>query len=721
MKNRDKEKKLLESMSLMDEKYVEEAKPKEQKEKKSFAWVKIAYVAVAACLMLAVVLPITLMNEDKVSTPILTSGNETLDVGTNQSPGGTEAIATWQDHLAEYKDSPYYPLIEKLDAYYQSIKVESSDEDDALSGEFTESPVMTMAPSVGVPDEEPDDSMDSVLPDDITDNQVAGVTEADRIKRNATHIFYLKGYETIKAYSIKGLDSALVGSFSITGAICEGFYLVDGGSKILMIANAYNDRKSQTWLILVDVSDPTQMKEVNRVKVSGYVSTSRVTDGSILLFTSYSVRSEPDYHNPESFVPIVVDGNQTIPLPFEDIIMTDLSHYASYGVIYSLNATTLEVEGCKAFLGGMGEVYVSNSNVYAAQHHDNYVDQDGRRYWKNQTTIYCFPYGKGSFEQKGSVTVDGYLKDQYSMDEKDGILRVVTTINSGSHKLPSSKPSGSSSSTTGSVPDTVIPVPDTVIPVPDTAEPGVPLTSYEIAPEIMPMAADMTVTVMTTAHPEKEDQPIDVSGYDGYYGASLYCVSLDTFEVVASVERFSPDGESVRSVRFDGDYAYVCTSIGFLDPVFFFDLSDLSNITYTDTGVIEGYSSSLVNFGNGNLLGIGYENRLTMKIEIWREKDGEVISVDKYVEMVDFCGDYKAYYIDRTNQLVGLGVYKWTGTGEQYRYLLFHFDGEKLVKLVDYEDNRLGAVYMQRAVYIDGYLYLFGESFFKVVEVNLEA
>ena len=84
-----------------------------------------------------------------------------------------------------------------------------------------------------------------------------------------------------------------------------------------------------------------------------------------------------------------------------------------------------------------------------------------------------------------------------------------------------------------------------------------------------------------------------------YTSASLYCVSLEDFETVASVEKFAPEGEQVQSVRFDGDYAYVCTSVNFSDPVFFFDLSDLSNITYTDTGEIEGFSSSLVDFENG--------------------------------------------------------------------------------------------------------------------------
>lgn len=695
-----KDKKLLDAFSLVDEKYVEEANPDRARKTGAMWWKRLAYIAVAACLMLVIVLPIMFMGGDE-SVPVATEG--------------TQAIATVPNHLLEYKDSPYYPLIEKLDAYYQ----EQNRVDKWEGGDYTMSAVATDAlpdlvetmPSAGVPDT-PDDPE---LPPDITDNQVEGVSEADRIKRTSTHIFYLRNLSKIEAYTIKGLDSSCVGSFSFSNADCEGFYLLDGGKKILIVANSHNDRLAQTLLILLDVSDPTQMKEIKRVAVSGYVSDSRVSDGSILLFADYFIWNEPDYHDPSTYVPVVKDGNQVTPLPCDDIIMPESISGVSYGVIYSLDSKTLEFEGSKAFLCGMGVVYVSQNNVFVASSRTERYEQGGRRYHNSVTTIRSFPYGNGSFEQKGVITLDGSLKDQYSMDEKDGILRVVTTIDCWSYQISS----GHVDTDKPIAPDqefTVIPAPDTVIPVPDTAIALSPLSSEEVTPEIAPVLSKMTVAVMTTENPSEETVP----SRDNYLGASLYCVSLDSFEVVASVERFAPDGETVKSVRFDGDYAYVCTSVSFTDPVFFFNLSDLNHITYTDTGVIEGYSSSLVNFGNGNLLGIGYANtQSSLKIEIWREENGSVISVDKYVEGASFAEDYKAYYIDRENQLIGIGVYGFKDGSWTNRYLLLHFDGEKLVKLVDLNDKRLGPPYTHRAVYIDGYLYVFGQDLFKVVEVTI--
>ena len=706
-----KNKKLLDNFSLVDEKYVEEADPDRNRKKAPLWWKRFAYIAVAACLMLVIVLPI-MFGGGHESVPVATGASTTA------AAEGTQAIGTVPSHLLEYKDSPYYPLIEKLDAYYQEQNRHDNWEggDDVLGGDVTMGSVMTNAlpdpvvtvPSVGAPDT-PDDPD---LPPDITDNQVEGVSEADRIKRTATHIFYLRNLSKIEAYTIKGLDSSCVGSFSFSNADCEGFYLLDGGKKILIVANSHNDRLAQTLLILLDVSDPTQMKEIKRVAVSGYVSDSRVSDGSILLFADYFIWNEPDYHDPSTYVPVVKDGNQVTPLPCDDIIMPESISGVSYGVIYSLDSKTLEFEGSKAFLCGMGVVYVSQNNVFVARSQTERYEQGGRQYRNSVTTIRSFPYGNGSFEQKGVFTLDGYLKDQYSMDEKDGILRVVTTVDCWSYRIKNEdididQPMA---------PDTVIPVPDTVIPVPDTGWYDPPLSSEEVTAEIAPVLSKMTVAVMTTEDPSEETVP----SWDNYLGASLYCVSLDSFEVVASVERFAPDGETVRSVRFDGNYAYVCTSVSFTDPVFFFNLSDLNNITYTDTGVIEGYSSSLVNFENGNLLGIGYANtQSSLKIEIWREENGSVISVDKYVEGASFAEDYKAYYIDRENQLIGIGVYGFKDGSWTYRYLLLHFDGEKLVKLVDLNDKRLGPPYTHRAVYIDGYLYVFGQDLFKVLEVTI--
>ena len=192
--------------------------------------------------------------------------------------------------------------------------------------------------------------------------------------------------------------------------------------------------------------------------------------------------------------------------------------------------------------------------------------------------------------------------------------------------------------------------------------------------------------------------------------ANLYCIDATTFETLATVESFAPWGESVRSVRFDGEAAYVCTSIQLSDPVFFFDLSDIGNITYTDTGTIDGFSSSLINFGNGFLIGIGVGSMSsTLKIEVYTEEGGVVIPLCAYeLENTYYSTEYKSYYVDRKNQIIGLGVTSYSG--EKFNgnggtgYILLSFDGFALHELIsvaiDGEPSNMRGVYIDDCFYI---------------------
>ena len=336
---------------------------------------------------------------------------------------------------------------------------------------------------------------------------------------------------------------------------------------------------------------------------------------------------------------------QTIPV--DDIIVPEELNSTRYTVVMQLDENALALEGTAACLSYSEDVYVSKDHIFLTRVFADIKETDDRKKVRNaMTEISCFTYGGNSIEKKGTVTVRGYVKDQWSMDEYAGILRVVTTTNA--------------------------------------------TNVYETSYDNGSVSADILVTAT------------------GNSNASLYCVDLQSFQVVASLEDFAPPREEVRSVRFDKDTAYVCTSIEMSDPVFFFDLSDLNNITYKDTGTIEGFSNSLVNFGNGKLLGIGSGGWNIFKVEIYEETDNGVSGLCKYeLEDVLYSRLYKSYYIDRENQLVGFSVSDPNVTDRQpQRYIVLFFDGYDLVELLNVPLE--GVVDFNRSVYIDGYMYLLG-------------
>ena len=196
--------------------------------------------------------------------------------------------------------------------------------------------------------------------------------------------------------------------------------------------------------------------------------------------------------------------------------------------------------------------------------------------------------------------------------------------------------------------------------------------------------------------------------------ASLYVYDLSAMSLTASVEDFAPEGERATAVRFEGDKLYVCTAetAKFTDPVFFFDLSDYDNITEINTGYIEGFSSSLIDLGEGYLLGIGRESRSHSKIEIYKREGKSVVSVAKQVFRGNYDSDYHAYLIDREKNLFGLAVnYIKEGNGVSYGhgYFLWHFDAdtESLSLLTEISGDTEHTYFgYARAFVREGYLYL---------------
>ena len=250
--------------------------------------------------------------------------------------------------------------------------------------------------------------------------------------------------------------------------------------------------------------------------------------------------------------------------------------------------------------------------------------------------------------------------------------------------------------------------------------------------------------VAASTYTNTDDRTIKFVSWGWAVNASLYCYRVSDWTLVGKVENFAPEGESVQSARFMGAKAYVCTAeiIRFTDPVYCFDLSDYAHITYTDTGAIDGYSTSLIPFADGTLLGVGKLSYGTLKVELYREEGQEVVSVasvtlggevcdqqDRLVRVEDYVGveTYKSFLIDATDGVFGMPCYATTyfysaeGYYQSYEdkpsYLLFTFrDGTlRLAEAVLFEG---GVDSYTRAAVSDGFIYLFGTTTFKVLPLT---
>ena len=638
-----KNKKLLRAMSLADEKYVAEADPRAMKKRPS--WQR--WTALAACICL-----------------LVTALNLVLFVPYDTTP----------PDVSRYENSEYYSVIQSINALtFQKPKYKNNFQTlwntlTSIGRDFVKGDMM--APGAAEDAEGPNQKYE-----EVTDNQVAGVIEGDIFKRSDKYIYYTSG-KNLYVYSIDKENSRRLFSCSLDRSQDEinGYYYtrafemyLSTDCTTLTVIMPFYSMNKDGWarslidIVSLDVTDPANVRETKRITVTGDYLSSRVVDGRLMLMTNMLVR-DPDFSDESTFLPQIDTGNGFYSIAPENIMLPETLSSPRYTTVFLLDEKTLEVKGDAAFLSYSQEVYVSRDSIYATSQYTDQVElDDGYTKREVMTEIARLSYENDTLTPMGKTTVSGRVKDQYSLDEYEGVLRVVTTTDTSKFK----------ETITGN-----------------------------------------NASVMI---------PNDDGNSDLGIGAALYCIDINTWELLAEVKNFAPKGETVESVRFDGDKAYVCTAVvvTLTDPVFFFDLSDLSNITVKDTGVIDGYSSSLVNWGDGYLLGIGFNDRRELKIEVYEEGESGVNSVTAYEPgFASFSQEYKAYFIDRENSLIGLGVTDYMNNygGESLeRYIVLHFDGFRLNEVLNVG---IGAYpdYC-RATLIDGYMYILGQESFTVEEL----
>ena len=650
----EKNQRLLSALGDVDEKFVDESA---QTEKRGMKRIIAAAVVVAISLSLALYLFV---------------------------PYGAP-----KSDLSAYKRSEYYELIKGLDEYSLSFARSEYDNNFEKLVAAVDDLFAVRAPGFSVSDDSyfeingdasngaaADDSNMSPRPDaspntngaegngsyvEATDNQVADVIEADLFKMTDKYIFRISKHGTVlNIYSIAKENSECVNSVDLleladsTSSGGQGdaeIYLSEDCNTLMLLMSSSIDYKRYFEIFSFDVSDVHNVSFNGKISIQGSLNTSRMADGKLLLATGYSFeRKDIDYSDPSTFVPNVDSGDGFCPIDAGDIVMPERVRDTTYTMLTIVDMTDLEIIDTMAVLGYASDVYVSRDSIYIIDEKswmdDLYGNFESKEDFVNTTDITIVDYSADSFEYKGSISTDGALNNQYSLDERDGYLRVVTS----------------------------------------------------------------TVNV----HIKKKE-----SAFKQNKNVSLYIFDLSDNTLAYSVENFAIEGEEATSVRFDGDTLYVCTAevITFSDPVYFFDLSDYENITYTDTGIIDGYSSSLINLGDGFLLGVGMEGWGTGKVEVYKEGDDGVSSVDKFLFYGDFSEEYKAYLVNREEDLFGFAVWAFVPVDEELEYpcydlsyVLMHFDGEELlvasVSVIEEDFSYWDEADYVRAAYIDGYLYI---------------
>lgn len=647
-----KDKKIFRSLDGVDEEFLLDAMPKGRR----YGITKILSVAVSVVLVVGITLAAVLLG----------GGNPPLD----DSPS-----AEGEGPSEEGTPLPDLPRPNKSLADVMQDFLDSGSESSPEGPVGPQPPMGDAAPDTDFGDGVPEggfDEPDTVLPDggsdngsyvEVTDNQVQGIIEGDLYKTTDKYIFRY-GDNRLYIYSIDGENSEKI---SVTQINSNGnknevdMFLSADGNTVTIIQSEYVTEIYEyenytrysghyvTRIYSIDVSDVKKPVVAKTLELSGLNHDVRKIDDKIYLVTSHSFnKSDIDIDNPETYIPSI-SGDDTHLCDLERIYYCDEIKKATYSYVTVFDEDDLSLVSELAILSETAS-YVTD--VCFTDNHIIFEYQSGKRISEEEATseayswIELVDFSGEDLRYRGSLEIKGWAEaGQYSYDEQDGYLRVVTSTR-----------------------------------------------------------------IWKRYRVEKSS-------------ASLYVYDLSTMSLTASVEDFAPDGERATAVRFEGDSLYVCTAetAKFTDPVFFFDLSDYGNITQVNTGYIEGFSSSLIDLGEGYLLGIGRESRGQGKVEIYKRDGDKVVSVAEFLFYGTPSSAYKSYLIDRERNLFGFASNSYRenqGDAMESVYLILQLDKGELRVVEKMEISTGGLV--ARAFYRDGYVYFTGNAEFKVTKPDIK-
>lgn len=305
----------------------------------------------------------------------------------------------------------------------------------------------------------PTDSETSQDESSETNTQVVGVDEDDTVKNDGRFIYAIR--EGVLIVLDSNTNDFV--KYEYDDYYAETMYLLDG--QLILLGRSYtkesqNDTKCQSsdgvvcpeydiyyWyssgeysIKIFDVSakDLDEIVEVRTMSfVDSYYMTSRVIDNYFyLILSNYGIY---DYDKKEikpfTYYDSII-GEDVQELPGENVFLigNEDNIYSSYTILIGVDVTKQEKADINAYVGYFNNVYSSKTGMYVANVYNTYAytirtfaaEQSS---YEEKTFLYRFEYDGEKIAYQSFNYVDGYIKDQFSMDEYEDVFRVAVTIN----------------------------------------------------------------------------------------------------------------------------------------------------------------------------------------------------------------------------------------------------------------------------------------------------
>lgn len=596
-----------------------------RKKKKTYRW-KYAGIAAAACLCV-IVGAAALLNLDGLK------GGADRDAGTSrESAGKSSSVASdWDAEVSELVTAADYDEIyEYIQADQEQAKVQARiGEETSFDTGTRDASAYSGASGAAQSAVNSGASAGSTGYSD-TNVREEGIGEADTVKTDGENLYILNG-QTVSIVGVASEEMQPLSEVSFDGeCYIREIYVEAEKLVILYTKTEFTGQeetgdgyyKEYTCADVYDVSDPSSPEKVDTVTQSGNYKTMRVSGGYVYLLSEFYALGPVARTDTGVYIPEV----QGKLLEASAIYMPQTKLGSQYTVIsaFALDDPSGKTDS-KAVFGIGGICYVSGNNIYITESYYGTADV-------TQTSIRRITYADGKLTGAAQTKVDGTLNDSFSIDEYNGYLRMVVTIE--------------------------------------------PCESDE---DIMPLTGISSAQTRNGAGDDGVDtgESSSDSSSEAVISNALYVLNED-LEMVGSINGLAEE-EHVYSARFMGDIGYFVT-FKQVDPLFSVDLTDPEKPKVIGELKIPGFSEYLHPYGDGKLLGIGMavdEEGVTtegIKISMFDVSDPENVEETSVLVLEDLYGadalyNYKAVFVDTEKNLFGFSVY-----GDETEYDIFSYD-----------------------------------------------
>ena len=317
----------------------------------------------------------------------------------------------------------------------------------------------TITEDLALEESKADETKDTILTSSETNTQVKNVDESDVVKVDDRYIYYVAERKIVIIDAQSPENSEKIAEINYEEANFNPREIYIKNKKLIIIGNEYDDTckteslltedavttdiaistdfKPKCGIIIYDISNIKEPKEIRRVMIEGNYISSRMIENNIYfvankyIYSSNILRNQIEDLDENEYKPVYQDtaiSQQEKCINYDSIYCLDETQDTSYLMLAGINIDNNEEADIRTFLGAGQYVYASEKNMYIAT--NKTIFGEGYEVLGGKTHILKFGLDNGKFTFKSEVDIDGQVNNQFSMDENGDTFRIATTTGS---------------------------------------------------------------------------------------------------------------------------------------------------------------------------------------------------------------------------------------------------------------------------------------------------